>query len=103
MFETGLGKRLLPVALLFAASVPYGACFSMNRFAAEDGIPFLPYVFLYSAFGTVMLLAICAVRREWPRLTRQHILIYLSIGSVGLAIPYCIFMVAAQQIGRAHV
>ena len=98
MFESGLGKRLLPILLLFAASGPYGACFSMNRFATEDGIPFLPYVFLYSAFGTVMLLAACAVFRQWPRLTRRHILVYLSIGAFGLAIPYCIFMVAAEKL-----
>lgn len=98
MLDTGLGKRLLPIALLFAASVPYGVCFSMNRFATEDGIPFLPYVFLYTAFGTVMLLAVCAGVRQWPRLTRNHILVYLSIGSFGLAIPYCIFMVAAERL-----
>ena len=73
MFQTGLGKRLLPIFLLFAASGPYGACFSMNRFAAEDGIPFLPYVFLYTAFGTVMLLIVCAAFRQWPRLTRKQL------------------------------
>lgn len=98
MLDTNLGKRLLPIALLFAASVPYGACFSMNRFAAEDGIPFLPYVFLYTAFGTVLLLAACALFRQWPRLTRNHIMVYLSIGSFGLAIPYCIFMIAATRL-----
>ncbi len=98
MFQTGLGKRLLPIFLLFAASGPYGACFSMNRFAAEDGIPFLPYVFLYTAFGTVMLLIVCAAFRQWPRLTRKHILVYLTIGAFGLAIPYCIFMIAAEKL-----
>lgn len=98
MFETGLGKRILPIALLFAASVPYGACFSMNRFAEEDGIPKLFFVFLYSALGTVMLLAACAAFRQWPRLTRNHIIVYLWIGSFGLAIPYCIFIFAAAEL-----
>ena len=46
--RSNIAHRLLPIALLFAASVPYGVCFSMNRFATEDGIPFLPYVFLYT-------------------------------------------------------
>jgi len=94
----GLGKRLLPIGLLFAASGPYGACFSMNRFAAEEGIPFLPYVFLYTAFGTVLLLAICAIRREWPRLTPRHIGVYCAIGAFGLAVPYCIFMIVANRL-----
>jgi len=52
--RSNIAHRLLPIALLFAASVPYGVCFSMNRFATEDGIPFLPYVFLYTVFGTVV-------------------------------------------------
>jgi drug/metabolite transporter (DMT)-like permease len=91
-------KRLLPIALLFAASGPYGVQFSMNRFAAEEGIPFLPYVFLYSGLGAVILLAICAARRQWPRLSRNHVLIYLTIGAFGLAIPYCVFVVAAPRL-----
>lgn len=95
---SGLGKRLLPIGLLFAASVPYGACFSMNRFAAEEGIPFLPYVFLYTAFGTLILLAICAIKREWPRLSGRHIGVYVAIGAFGLAIPYCIFMIVATRL-----
>jgi len=95
---SGVGKRLLPIGLLFAASVPYGVCFSMNRFAAEEGIPFLPYVFLYTAFGTLILLVICALRREWPRLTRRHVAIYIVIGAFGLAIPYCVFMIVATRL-----
>jgi drug/metabolite transporter (DMT)-like permease len=98
VFDSGLGRRLFPIALLFAASGPYGACFSMNRFAAEEGVPFLPYVFLYTAFGTVLLLALCAVRREWPRLTPRHIGVYCSIGLFGLALPYCIFMLVADRL-----
>jgi drug/metabolite transporter (DMT)-like permease len=90
--------RLIPMAMLVTAATTFGATFSLNRFAVEEGIPFLPYVFWQAVLGALVLMVLSGVFRRLPRFTWPHLRAYLSIGAFGLAIPYCIFVVAAGKL-----
>ena len=80
--RTGLAFVLL---LLLGAN--WGIAFSFAKFGRLDGIPPLGYVLWQYGGASVVLLAICALRRKYPPLSRRHVIYYLVAGLTGIVIP----------------
>ena len=89
--------QMLPLILLIGAEVCFGATFSITRLAMDEGIPFFAFTF-WASFGAVVLLfPVILARREFPRLTKNHLLFYLASGIFGLAFPYTMLAIVAPN------
>jgi drug/metabolite transporter (DMT)-like permease len=62
--------RALPVIYLVLAAVSFGATFSLNKLAAEAGMPPLAYAFWQSALAGGLLLIIAGARGHRVRCSR---------------------------------
>lgn len=90
--------RVVPTAMLFAAGISLGLTFSLNRIAATDGIPFIPYVFWQALGAGLLLLALSFVFRGPPRLSPRNLLVYAVLGSVGLSLPLLVLNFIAAKL-----
>ena len=87
-----------PFAMLAINGVGTGLAFSVNRLAAEAGVPFIAYVFWASLLAGGVLLAVSLARRSWPPLTRRHLRVYAIMGVTGVALPMTVFAFVAPRI-----
>ena len=92
------GLHLLPTAMMFAAGILFGLTISLNRIAANDGIPFIPYVFWQAVGAGLLLLALSFIFRSPPGLSRRHLQGYAVLGSVGLAFPLLVLNFVAAKL-----
>ncbi len=91
-------RRMLSLALLFLCGALYGLTFSLNRMAAEAGVPPTAYVFWQAiGAGTVLLLA-GAPLRQLPRLRRPDLRAYLVVGTFGFIGPFGVAAIVASHI-----
>ncbi len=86
------------VGMLFVLGVSFALAVSLNRFAADGGVPFLPYVFWQSLGGGAALMLIAAALRRLPRLDFPHVRIFLSTGALNLAFPYMLLAYLAPKV-----
>ena len=89
---------LVPTAMLFTVGILFGLTFSLNRIATTDGIPFIPYIFWQSAGAGLLLLAFAFIFRVPPGFSKQHLLGYAVLGSVGLALPLLVLNFVADKL-----
>ena len=88
----------LLVGMLFVLGVSFALSVSLNRFAADGGVPFLPYVFWQSIGGGAALMLLAAALRRLPPLDFRHMRIYLSTGAMNLAFPYMLLAYLAPKV-----
>ena len=87
-----------PFVMLAANGVASGLLFSLNRLAAEGGVPFIAYVFWASLFaGGVLLIASFAAGTP-PPLSAAHLRAYAITGSAAIAFPMSLFAFVASKV-----
>ncbi len=88
----------LLIGMLFALGVSFALAISLNRFAADGGVPFLPYVFWQSLGGGGALLLLAAALRRLPPIDFPHMRIFLSTGALNLSFPYMLLAYLAHKV-----
>ena len=88
----------LLIGMLFVLGVSFALAVSLNRFAADGGVPFLPYVFWQSFGGGAALMLIAAALRRLPPIDFRHVRIFLSTGALNLAFPYMLLAYLAPKV-----
>ena len=88
----------LLIGMLFALGVSFALAVSLNRFAADGGVPFLPYVFWQSFGGGAALMLVAAALRRLPPIDFRHVRIFLSTGALNLAFPYMLLAYLAPKV-----
>ncbi len=86
------------IAMLFALGLSFALAISLNRFAADGGVPFLPYVFWQSFGGGVALMVMAACLRRLPPIDFPHVRIFLSTGALNLSFPYMLLAYLAPKV-----
>ena len=86
------------IGMLFALGVSFALAISLNRFAVDDGVPFLPYVFWQSLGGGVALMLMAAALRRLPPIDFRHMRIFLSAGALNLSFPYMLLAYLAAKV-----
>ena len=89
---------LLLIGMLFVLGVSFALAVSLNRFAADGGVPFLPHVFWQSFGGGAALMLIAAALRRLPPINLRHVRIFLSTGALNLAFPYMLLAYLAPKV-----
>ena len=92
------GPSPVTIAMLFVLGVSFALAISLNRFAADGDVPFLPYVFWQSFGGGVALMLLAAALRRLPPIDVPHVRIFLSTGALNLAFPYMLLAYLAHKV-----
>lgn len=92
------GSNLIYIPALAALGVIYSALFPVNKMSAESGTPYIGYVFWFSLFATLAMLAVGAMRRELPKFTFRHLRAYFAFGALGVAIPVPLLTFVAPKL-----
>ena len=66
------------MAMLFVIGVTFAMTFVFNRLAITHGVPLIPYVGWQAFGGALILLIVCAVKGEFPRISPQNASLPLS-------------------------
>ncbi len=90
--------RLVPTLMLFAAGILLGLTFSLNRIAASDGIPFIPYVFWQALGAGLLMLAFSLIFRRPPGLSFSHLRVYAVMGLLGMSLPMMVVNFVATKL-----
>lgn len=91
-------RRALPFVLLIAAAAIYGGIFSVNKIAAEAGLPPIGYAFWQSLGAGVVLLVVSLVMRAPPGLGFAHLRAYLVIGALAIGLPTALLTYVAPNL-----
>lgn len=96
-------SRVVHLVMLFTVGISYSLLFSVNKLAAEAGLPYVAYVFWHSLGGGLMLLLICLAmgRRAWPQLSWLHLRTYLVWGGLGIAGPITLLTYVSPNLPSA--
>ncbi len=84
--------------MLFVLGLSFALVLVFNRIAAENGLPFVPYVFWQSLGGGVILFALAAVFGGMPPRSWAHVRVYILTGTLNLTVPYLIFAFVAAKV-----
>lgn len=98
-----LPLKYAPVVLLILAAGLYGTYPSLNKFAAEDGVPPFAYTFWFSFLGAVLCLLVCLARGIRPGFTGMHLKAYAATGILGATIPTVTLAYAAPNLPASVV
>ena len=89
---------LWPFVMLAVNGVSSGLVFSLNRLAAEGGVPFIAYVFWASLIAGVLLLIVAFAAGTPPPLTAAHLRAYAIMGSAAIALPMSLLAFVAAKV-----
>ena len=92
------GPSPVTIAMLFVLGVSFALAISLNRFAADGGVPFLPYVFWQSFGGGIALVLLAAALRRLPPIDLPHVRIFLCTGALNLSFPYMLLAYLAHKV-----
>ena len=101
--RAALATRAWPFVMLVVNGIGSGLILSINRFAAEGGVPFLPYIFWASLLAGLILLVLSIAAGTPPPLRPAHLRAYLITGSAAIALPMSIFAFVAAKIPASVV
>ena len=87
-----------PYVMLAVNGIGTGLVFSINRLAAEAGVPFIAYVFWAALLSGAALLLIGLALGIAPPLTFRHLRVYAIMGATGVALPMSVFAFVAPRI-----
>lgn len=95
--------RVLHLGMLFTVGISYSLLFSINKLAAEAGLPYVAYVFWHSLGGGLMLLVPCLLmgRSTWPQLGWLHLRTYLVWGGLAIAAPITLLTYVSPNLPAA--
>ncbi len=98
-----MGARAWPFVMLAINGVGSGFILSLNRLAAEGGVPFIPYMFWASLLGGLILLVPGVAAGALPPLSRPHLRAYAITGSAAVAFPMSLFAFVAAKVPASVV
>ncbi len=90
--------RTLPAIYLVVAAASFGATFSLNKLAAEAGMPPLAYAFWQSVLSGLCLLAVAAARGCRVPLSGAALKAYVLVGFLGLGLPGALLTFTAAHL-----
>lgn len=90
--------RALSIVYLVLAAVSFGATFSLNKLAAEAGMPAVAYAFWQSALAGLVLLAIAWARGHRVPGQPDALKVYLLVGAMGLGLPAALLTFVAPHL-----
>lgn len=91
-------QRLSIALALLALGASWGLTPAMAKLAMAQGMMPLGVATIAAVISALVLLAVCARRRDMPRWTRPHLVHYISGGFIGLA---CANLFAFTGLSRA--
>lgn len=91
-------RGVLPAVLLVACGVGYGGLFSLNRIAADAGVPPTSYAFWQSALPAIVLLFVSLATGSTLGRRLRHWLAYLLIGGGGIGLPTALLTYVAPHL-----
>ncbi|MGE0119888.1 MAG: DMT family transporter [Dongiaceae bacterium] len=91
-------RRLFLYSLLLILGINYGAFYTVNRLAADAGIPPIAYAFWQSLGAAIVLVVAALARGDRLGLSRAHIVSYLVIGPLALGIPVSLLTFVAPNL-----
>ena len=86
------------IVMLFVLGLSFALVLVLNRVAAENGLPFVPYVFWQSLGAGAILLVLAALFGGLPSRRWAHVRVYMVTGTLNLTIPYLIFAFVAAKV-----
>jgi drug/metabolite transporter (DMT)-like permease len=86
------------ILMLFVLGLSLALVLVFNRVAADNGVPFIPYVFWQSFGGCTILVILALAFYGLPPMSWAHWRIYFVAGSLNLTIPYLIFAFVASKV-----
>jgi drug/metabolite transporter (DMT)-like permease len=86
------------ILMLFVLGLSFALILVFNRVAADNGIPFVPYVFWQSLGAGAILLLLAARFGGLPSRRWAHVRVYMVTGTLNLTIPYLIFAFVAAKV-----
>lgn len=89
---------IVSLALIVIAGLNFSFLFSVNKIAAEAGIPFFAYVFWYALGAGLILLVAAAIRRELPKLSLSHLRASAIAAFLGFAFPFALLAFVAPKL-----
>ncbi len=92
------GADLAPLLMMLAVGTLWGLTFSFAKAASEAGIGPLAYGFWQTTGAGGVVLLVCLVRRERPRLDRRHLVYYITCGFLSLAVPNLILQTVIGHV-----
>ena len=92
------GGLALSLLLIFIAGINFSFLFSVNKVAAEAGVPFFAYVFWYALGAGLVLAIVTAIRGELPKLDRAHLKAYGVAAALGFAFPFALLAFVAPKL-----
>ncbi len=96
-------RRFVPLIMLIATAVIFGALFSVNRFAMSAGVPPIAYAFWQSLGAGTVLLLIALLRGSAPRLDPIYLRTYIVSGVLGIAFPISLLAFVAAKLPTSAV
>jgi drug/metabolite transporter (DMT)-like permease len=87
----------LSLLLLLILGTNWGLGFTLSKFGVMGGLHPLAYAFWQCTGGGVVLLLICAVRRQLPPVTWRHVRYYFLCGVSNIAAPNFIALTALSH------
>lgn len=96
--ESGRASQGLSLVLLLVLGLNWGLGFSLGKLGVTGGLHPLSYSFWACSGGGLVLLVICAARRQLPPLTWTHARYYVLAGASNIAAPNFISLTSAQHI-----
>lgn len=91
-------SRLWPYILVFVSGGIWGITFSLARLATEAGAQPLGMAWWQGLGGGLFLIMVCAWRKRWPVLNKQHLKFYALLGTLGTAFPSIFYFYAASRV-----
>ena len=91
-------NRAVPYLMLVAAAVIYGSVFSLNKIAAEAGLPPIGYAFWQSILAGLALLVVAFMRGTPPGLGAVHLRAYVVIGALVFGLPVALLTYVAPNL-----
>ena len=79
--------RFIPLIMLIAVAVIFGALFSVNRFAISGGVSPIAYAFWQSLGAGLALLLLALFIKSVPRIDLVYLRTYFVSGILGIAFP----------------
>ena len=101
--RAGTASLAWPLAMLVMNGIGSGFILSLNRLAAEGGVPFIPYMFWASLFAGLILVVPGAAAGALPPLSRAHLRAYAITGSAAVAFPMSLFAFVAAKMPASVV
>jgi drug/metabolite transporter (DMT)-like permease len=97
------GIRWWPLVMLVALGVLWGGNPAFSKALGQAGIGPFGVVFWQTALAGVMLLAVCAVRRQALPLTGRALAYYAFIGCIGVGLPYAVLVLVVGHVTTGFV